>query len=48
MQASGNCDIFSATVNKKAQAILSEYQQLNKDYDAKTLHGKTQGAYINH
>ena len=47
MKSSGNCEVFSANVNKKAYEILEKYKRLDAEYDVVTGHGKTQGAFLN-
>jgi predicted secreted Zn-dependent protease len=42
-----NCDLLSKKANAKAQWILNKFSQKHFDYDNKTNHGKTQGAYLN-
>ncbi len=41
-----DCQALQVAVNERVNAIINQYQQLNKQYDAETQHGKTQGAVI--
>lgn len=47
MSSYSSCDLLSKKANAKAQRILDKFSQKHLDYDNKTNHGKTQGAYLN-
>jgi len=47
MKYSGDCEVFSASANKKAYEILEKYKRMDNQYDRQTGHGKTEGAYLN-
>lgn len=42
-----DCNILSNLINKELKNLYSNIKSDNKNYDLKTDHGKTQGAYIN-
>jgi len=46
MPSYSNCNLLSKKANDKAQSILDEFAPKHRDYDIKTDHGKTQGAYL--
>lgn len=46
MPATAQCSDLAPAANQLFQNILTKAQQANKDYDARTNHGKTQGASI--
>lgn len=46
MPSFSNCDLLSKKANENAQIILDKFIPKHRDYDRKTGHGKTQGAYL--
>jgi predicted secreted Zn-dependent protease len=47
MSYKGSCDKLAELANSKAHGILYKYKSLDDVYDENTLHGKTQGAFLN-
>jgi len=39
-----SCETFEADANQAALNIIQHYAQQDRDYDARTQHGRTQGA----
>jgi predicted secreted Zn-dependent protease len=46
VKPAGNCEDLGKAANATAQRILEKYQKLDKDYDDKTEHGRTEGAAL--
>lgn len=44
--SSSTCKALEKPANDRAYQILEKYKLADKEYDAKTIHGKTQGAWL--
>jgi len=46
LPSSSHCKALEKPANDSAYQILEKYKHADKEYDAKTIHGKTQGAWL--
>ncbi|MCH8620391.1 DUF922 domain-containing protein [Undibacterium sp. TS12] len=43
-----NCELLKTTLNQRGEAVLDEARAQDRQYDASTSHGRTQGAWLDH